>query len=48
MARRWFGLVVIGLGTLWTIIVPIVMALVAIGMALRAIRVGRDRNSFLR
>ena len=43
-----YGVVVISLGTLWTIIVPIVMALVAIGVVLRAIRVGRDRKSFLR
>ena len=43
-----YGVVVISIGTLWTIIVPIGMALVAFGVVLRAIRVGRDRNSFLR
>ena len=43
-----FGVIVIGLGTLWTIIVPIVMALLAIGAAMRAMRVGRERNSLLR
>ena len=42
-----FGVIVIGVGTLWTIIVPVVMGLVAVGAFLRAIRVARERNSLV-
>ena len=42
-----FGAIVIGLGTLWTMIVPVVMALVAMGAFVRAITVIRERNSLV-
>ena len=40
-----FGVIVIGLGTFWTIAIPIVMALVAVGAGVRAIKIAKKRSS---
>ncbi len=40
-----FGVIVIGQRTLWTIAIPIVMAFVAVGAGVRAIRIAKMRPS---
>ena len=44
-ALMFFGVIVIGLGTFWTIAIPIVMALVAVGAGVRAISIAKKRSS---
>ena len=42
-----YGAIIIGLGTLWTTVIPIVMAFVAIGACARAMMLVRKGNSLL-